>query len=56
MPARHLVRADWEGQSSDALMLYLAEEPRIGVEFSYNGLQWRVVDYRNGWVAELQVR
>ncbi len=37
-------------------MLYVAEEPRIGDEFSYNDLRWRVIDYRDGWIAELLVR
>ena len=54
--SRDLVRADWNGPTSETLMLYLAGEPRIGDEFSYNDLRWRVVDYRDGWVAELVVR
>lgn len=54
-PSRHLVLADWEAQNSDALMLYLSGEPRIGEEFSYNDLRWKVIDYRDGWVAELLV-
>ncbi len=52
---RHLAHADWESPTDDTLMLYLAEEPRIGAEFSYNGLRWRIVDYRDGWVARLLV-
>ena len=36
-------------------MLYLAGEPRIGDEFSYNDLEWRIIDYRDGWIAELLV-
>ena len=36
-------------------MLYVADDPQIGDEFSYNGLSWRIVDYRNGWVARLLV-
>ena len=51
----HLAHADWESQTDDSLMLYLAEEPQIGAEFSYNGLEWRIVDYRDGWVARLLV-
>ena len=51
----HLAHADWESPTDDNLMLYLAEEPQIGVEFSYNGLEWRIVDYRDGWVARLLV-
>ena len=53
--ARPLLEADWEDSESDALMLYVAEEPRVGLEFSYYGLSWRIVDYRNGWVARLLV-
>ncbi len=51
----HLAHADWESPTDDTLMLYLAEEPRIGAEFPYNGLRWRIVDYRDGWVARLLV-
>jgi hypothetical protein len=36
-------------------MLYVAEEPRVGLEFSYHGLDWQIVDYRDGWVAKLLV-
>jgi len=53
--ARHLLDADWENPTSETLMLYLADEPRIGNEFSYHGLRWMIVDYRNGWVARLMV-
>lgn len=53
--ARHLLDADWENPTSETLMLYLADEPRIGDEFSYHGLRWMIVDYRNGWVARLLV-
>jgi len=53
--ARHLLDADWEDPTSETLMLYLADEPRIGDEFSYHGLRWMIVDYRNGWVARLLV-
>ena len=53
--ARHLVDADWEDSTSETLMLYLADEPRIGDEFPYHGLRWMIVDYRNGWVARLLV-
>ena len=50
---RQLVDADWTGPSSDALMLYLVDEPAIGEVFTYHGLQWQVVDYADGWVARL---
>jgi len=50
-----LAHADWENSTDQALMLYLSEEPAIGDEFSYNGVQWRIIDYRDGWVARLLV-
>jgi hypothetical protein len=53
--SRHLLDADWEDSGTEPLMLYVAEEPRVGLEFSYHGLSWRIVDYRNGWVARLLV-
>jgi hypothetical protein len=43
-------------RDSDTLTLYFSGEPRIGEEFSYNDLRWRVIDYRDGWVAEMLVR
>jgi len=52
---RHLALADWDRPTRSVLMLYLEEEPQIDLEFSYNGLQWRIVDYRDGWVARLIV-
>ena len=53
--SRQLVDPDWVGSSSDALMLYLADEPAIGEVFTYHGLRWQVVDYHDGWVARLLV-
>lgn len=53
--SRQLLVADWENSETEPLMLYVAEEPRVGLEFSYHGLSWEVVDYRNGWVARLLV-
>jgi hypothetical protein len=53
--SRQLLDADWEDPASDPLTLYVAEEPRIGDEFSYHGLRWQIVDYRNGWIAQLSV-
>jgi hypothetical protein len=53
--ARQLLDADWEDSSTEPLMLYVAEEPRVGLEFSYHGLDWQIVDYRDGWVAKLLV-
>ena len=57
-PAPHLSKIadpDWFGVSSDALMLYLANEPAIGEVFTYHGLRWQVVDYHDGWVARLVI-
>jgi hypothetical protein len=55
-PSRHLAHANWEVQNSVTLTLYFSGEPRIGEEFSYNDLRWKVIDYRDGWIAELLVR
>jgi len=52
---RQLLEADWENPTPETLMLYVADDPQIGDEFSYHGLGWRIVDYRNGWVARLLV-
>ena len=54
-PMRQLLDADWEDSKAEPLMLYVAEEPRVGLEFSYHGLRWRIVDYRDGWIARLLV-
>ena len=53
--SRQLLVADWEDSETEPLMLYVAEEPRVGLEFFYHGLSWKIVDYRNGWVARLLV-
>ena len=53
--ARQLLDADWENSKSEPLMLYVADEPRVGLEFSFHGLTWQIVDYRNGWVARMLV-
>ena len=52
---RQLLDADWEDSKDEALTLYVAEEPRVGLEFSYHGLDWQIVDYKDGWVARLLV-
>jgi hypothetical protein len=52
---RQLLEADWEDSTTEPLMLYVAEEPRVGLEFSYNDLDWEIVEYRDGWVARLLV-
>lgn len=53
--ARWLAQADWETSGNTGLKLYLAEEPDIGDEFFYHGVRWRIIDYRDGWVARLLV-
>jgi len=52
---RSLFDADWEDSKAETLMLYVAEEPRVGLQFSYHGLEWRIIDYRDGWIAKLLV-
>jgi hypothetical protein len=52
---RQLLDADWEDSTTEPLMLYVAEEPRVGLEFSYHGLEWEIVEYRDGWIAKLLV-
>ena len=52
---RQLLDVDWEDSATDSLMLYISEEPRVGLEFSYHGLEWEIVEYRDGWVAKLLV-
>ena len=52
---RQLADIDWDSSTEDGLKLYLSEEPGIGDEFSYNGVRWQIVDYRDGWVARLLV-
>jgi hypothetical protein len=49
------VFADWDDDQSPALQLFLADEPEIGRRFSYSGVEWEIVDYRDGWVARLLV-
>jgi hypothetical protein len=50
-----LAHANWETSTNDGLNLYLSDEPGIGDEFSYNGVRWQIIDYRDGWVARLLV-
>jgi len=52
---RQLAHANWETSADDGLKLYLSDEPGIGDEFSYNGVRWQIIDYRDGWVARLLV-
>jgi hypothetical protein len=54
-PTRQLLDPDWEDSTGEPLMLYVADEPRVGLEFSYHGLDWQIVDYRDGWIARLLV-
>lgn len=53
--SRQLLNADWEDSAAEPLMLYVADEPRVGLEFSYNGFEWKIVDYHDGWIATLVV-
>jgi len=52
---RPFAHANWETSRDDSLKLYLTDEPGIGDEFSYNGVRWQIIDYRDGWVARLLV-
>jgi len=52
---RQLLDADWHDSEAEPLMLYVAEEPRVGLDFTYHGLSWQIVDYRDGWIAKLLV-
>jgi len=49
------VFADWDNDQAPALLLYLSEEPEIGLQFRYSGVDWEIVDYRDGWIARLLV-
>lgn len=53
--SRQLLDPEWQNPSSEILMLYVAEEPCVGLEFSYHGLNWEIVEYRNGWIARLVI-
>ncbi len=50
---RQLAIADWDEATADQLILFVPDEPLIGDEFSYNGVRWQVVDYRDGWIARI---
>ena len=50
---RLLATPDGDDSATDPLMLYVAEEPHVGLEFSYNGLDWRIVEYDDGWIAKM---
>lgn len=50
---RQLAIAEWDGATTGQLMLFVPDEPLIGDEFSYNGIRWQVVDYRDGWIARI---
>ena len=58
------VRSPGPGDSADTLLpsgdgtgppllLWVAQEPEIGLRFAYDGLVWEIVDYRDGWIARL---
>jgi hypothetical protein len=46
---------DWDDTRSPAMLLYLPDEPEIGKRFLYGGVEWEIVDYRDGWIARLVV-
>ena len=52
---RHLLDVDWDHDDAEPLRLYVSEEPRVGLEFSYHGLEWRIVEYDGGWIAKMLV-
>lgn len=54
-PARQLALAEWDRSAPSILKLYLEDEPEVGQVFRYNGLDWQIVEYRNGWIARLIV-
>jgi hypothetical protein len=54
-PSRQVALADWDRPSRSILKLYLEDEPEINQVFCYNGLEWQIVEYRDGWIARLIV-
>ena len=54
-PSRQIALADWDRPSRSILKLYLDDEPEVGRRFRYNGLEWQIVEYRDGWIARLIV-
>jgi len=49
------VFADWDDTEAQALVLFLPDEPELGRRFAYSGVEWEIVDYRDGWIARLLV-
>ena len=47
--------AEWDDSRVAGLLLYLADEPEIGQRFTYGGATWEIIDYHDGWVAQLVV-
>jgi len=47
--------ADLNDPAVPPLLLYLADEPEIGRQFTYDGARWEIVDYQDGWIARLVV-
>ncbi len=47
--------AEWDDIRQTALLLYLADEPEIGRRFEYGGATWEIIDYHDGWIAQLVV-
>jgi hypothetical protein len=33
------------------MLLFVGEEPEVGMRFTYTDIDWEVVDYRDGWIA-----
>ena len=54
-PSRQLLDADWEDSKAGTLVLYVAEEPRAGLEFSHHGLACQIVEYDDRWIAKMPV-
>jgi hypothetical protein len=47
--------AEWDDGRRSGLLLYLADEPEIGRRFTYGGVEWEIIDYHDGWIAQLVV-
>ena len=52
---RHPAFLDSNDDRNPAMLLYLPDEPEIGRRFRYGGVEWEIVDYRDGWIARLVV-
>ena len=47
--------AEWDDGLAAGMLLYLADEPEIGRRFTYGGSEWEIIDYHDGWIAQLVV-